>query len=66
MRVKQIPQRIGSVPDFMLPPHARDHGREKVRVVVRGLSDNPVYFINWRKGESLPPKKSAAPHLMAS
>ena len=66
MRVKQVSQRVGSIPHLMLPPHARDYGRVEIRVVVRGLGGDPVYFINWRKGESFPPKKSAAPHLMAS
>lgn len=44
MGVQEVPEGVRAVPKFMLPPHAVNDRREKIRVVVGRLGNDPVYF----------------------
>ena len=67
MRVEQIAEGIGSIPDFMLPPHAADDGRGEERVYVYEFGWIEEAFETLRiEPKPLAAKKSDAPHEMAS
>lgn len=42
--IQQVAQGVGAVPGLMLLPHAGQHRREKIRVVVGRLGDYPFNF----------------------
>ena len=67
MRVEQIAEGIGSIPDFMLPPHAADDGSGEERVYVYEFGWIEEAFETLRiEPKPLAAKKSDAPHEMAS
>ena len=66
MRVQQIAEGVSTIPRFMLSPHPGYHRSEQIGVIVYWFCDDPTRAISCFKAEAFPPKKSAAPHLMAS
>lgn len=66
MSIQQVGQRVCTIPQFVLPPHSVSNRREQVCIVIYWFCDDPVRARNWLKAEFFPPKKSEAPHLIAS
>ena len=66
MRVEQIPEGIGSIPRFMLPPHAVDHRSHHERIDVYEFDGVEVRACFRIEPKPLAAKKSAAPHEIAS
>lgn len=67
MRVEQIAEGIGSIPDFMLPPHAADDGSGEERIDVYEFGWIEEAFETLRiEPKPLAAKKSDAPQEMAS
>lgn len=64
--IQQVAQGVCAVPGLMLLPHAGQHRREQVRVVVGRLGDYPFNFRNRLEIELFSSKKSEAPQLIAS
>ena len=66
MGVHEVLEGVGSVPEFVLPPEAVDHGGEQVGVIVDGLGGQEARLKIFFKAEPFAPKKSEAPQRIAS